>query len=94
MAVHARCTAQPAGSAFESRAAQCAHTGRCPSVGIAVAQVCRVALDSDGGRIPIDDAALFSEMATYVLVRREGQWWLAAGQNTPTRVKPSRAAAR
>jgi len=25
----------------------------------------------------------FSEMALYVLVAREGQWWLAAGQNTP-----------
>jgi hypothetical protein len=25
----------------------------------------------------------FSEMALYVLVRRGGTWWLAAGQNTP-----------
>ena len=25
----------------------------------------------------------FSEMAMYVLVRRDGMWWLAAGQNTP-----------
>ena len=27
----------------------------------------------------------FSEMAMYVLVRRKGEWWLAAGQNTPIR---------
>jgi uncharacterized protein (TIGR02246 family) len=29
----------------------------------------------------------FSEMALYVLVRRGGRWWLAAGQNTPIRDK-------
>ena len=35
----------------------------------------------------------FSEMALYVLVRRGGSWWLAAGQNTPIRLAeaPSRA---
>jgi hypothetical protein len=26
-----------------------------------------------------------AETAMFVLVRREGQWWLAAGQNTPIR---------
>jgi hypothetical protein len=31
---------------------------------------------------------VFSEMAMYVLVRRDGKWWLAAGQNTPIRPKP------
>lgn len=33
-------------------------------------------------------ATVFSEMAMYVLVRRDGKWWLAAGQNTPIRPKP------
>jgi len=32
-----------------------------------------------------DPDRLFSEMAMYVLVRRDGHWWLAAGQNTPMR---------
>jgi hypothetical protein len=27
-------------------------------------------------------------MALYVLVRRDGKWWLAAGQNTLMRPKP------
>ncbi len=40
---------------------------------VVIAHVRRSAL-ADGG---------FSEMALYVLVAREGQWWLAAGQNTP-----------
>jgi hypothetical protein len=48
----------------------------------------RVALDADGEPVPIDDAFAFSEMALYVLVRRDGEWWLAAGQNTPVRPKP------
>ncbi|HVT69570.1 MAG TPA: hypothetical protein VHF26_17605, partial [Trebonia sp.] len=30
-----------------------------------------------------DTAQRFSETAMYVLVERGGQWWLAAGQNTP-----------
>ena len=55
---------------------------------VAVAQVRRVALHADGEQIPIDDVSAFSEMAMYVLVRRDGRWWLAAGQNTPIRPKP------
>lgn len=58
-----------------------------PAPGVAVAQVRRVALDSDGQPIePSDDVTgSFSEMALYVMVRRGGVWWLAAGQNTPIR---------
>jgi uncharacterized protein (TIGR02246 family) len=43
-----------------------------PAPGVAVAQIRRTALN--GG---------FSEMALYVLIKQDGQWWLAAGQNTP-----------
>jgi pyridoxamine 5'-phosphate oxidase family protein len=50
-----------------------------PANGVALAQVRRVALEPDGR--PAQDG--FSEMALYVLVRRGGTWWLAAGQNTP-----------
>jgi uncharacterized protein (TIGR02246 family) len=44
-----------------------------PAPGVAVAHIRRQALE-DGA---------FSEMALYVLVRRDGRWWLAAAQNTP-----------
>jgi uncharacterized protein (TIGR02246 family) len=54
-----------------------------PAPGVAVAQVRRVALGDDGQ--PLDPADSFQEMATYVLVRRDGEWWLVAGQNTPIR---------
>lgn len=59
-----------------------------PTRDVAIAHVRRVALDVRGEQIPIDDASVFSEMAMYVLVRRDGKWWLAAGQNTPIRPKP------
>jgi uncharacterized protein (TIGR02246 family) len=59
-----------------------------PASNVAVAHVRRVALDEQGQPVPIDDASTFSEMALYVLVRRDGQWWLAAGQNTVIRPKP------
>jgi pyridoxamine 5'-phosphate oxidase family protein len=49
-----------------------------PTPDVVLAHVRRVALDSD------PDAG-FSEMALYVLVCRGGEWWLAAGQNTPIR---------
>jgi len=64
-----------------------------PAPGVAVAHVRRVALDADGNPAPEGDStAGFSEMALYVLVRRGGSWWLAAGQNTPIRLSeaPSR----
>lgn len=60
-----------------------------PTPGVAIAQVRRVALGADGQPIPIGDASAFSELAMYVLVQRDGTWWLAAGQNTPIRPKPS-----
>ena len=59
-----------------------------PAPEVAIAQVRRDALDADGKPVPIDEPSTFSEMALYVLVRRDGRWWLAAGQNTPIRPKP------
>ena len=48
-----------------------------PAPGVAIAHVRRRALPGD------TDVPGFSEMALYVLIRRDGTWWLAAGQNTP-----------
>jgi PPOX class F420-dependent enzyme/OxyR family protein len=55
----------------------------CPTPDVALAQVRRQALDDHGEPIKShDDETRFSEMALYVLVRRNGTWWLTAGQNT------------
>jgi uncharacterized protein (TIGR02246 family) len=48
---------------------------------VVISQVWRQAIDADGTAMAPDQA--FSEMALYVLVQRNGAWWLAAGQNTP-----------
>ena len=58
-----------------------------PAPDVIVTHVRRVALGPDGAPVPpqppaSDGSGTFSEMALYVLVRRDGQWWLAAGQNT------------
>lgn len=54
---------------------------------VVVAHVARHVLDAHGDPIKPGDDTLsgFSEMALYVLVRRDNTWWLAAGQNTPIR---------
>ena len=46
--------------------------------------------DADGRPLPPTGGTdgAFSETALYVLVRRGGAWWLAAGQNTPVRPYP------
>ncbi len=51
-----------------------------PKPGVAIAHVRRHALAGDGDG--------FSEITLYVLVERDGQWWLAAGQNTPITPPP------
>jgi uncharacterized protein (TIGR02246 family) len=52
-----------------------------PRPGVVVAHVRRDDLTAAEGKG-------FSEMAMYVLVERDGQWWLAAGQNTPIAERP------
>jgi uncharacterized protein (TIGR02246 family) len=57
------------------------------AVDVVVAHIARLALDDEGSpRPPSDDSHVaFSELAMFVLVRRDGAWWLAAGQHTPMR---------
>jgi uncharacterized protein (TIGR02246 family) len=67
-----------------------------PAPGVIVTQVRRVALGPDGAPVPPrppgDGASgAFSEMALYVLVRRDGQWWLGAGQNTLVLAPPGQS---
>ncbi|MFG1922003.1 DUF4440 domain-containing protein [Cryptosporangium sp. NPDC048952] len=50
-----------------------------PAPGVIVTQIRRQAV-AEGA---------FSEMALYVLVERDGAWWLAAAQNTPIRQPPA-----
>jgi len=54
---------------------------------VIVAHIARLGSLPGGPPLPasFDPEQPFSEMAMYVLVRRNGQWWLAAGQNTPMR---------
>ena len=61
-----------------------------PTPGVALAQIRRAAIGPDGQ--PVEPSAdltgPFSEMVLYVLVRRGGTWWVAAGQNTPIQPPP------
>jgi hypothetical protein len=54
---------------------------------VVVAHLARLLLDDDGEALPpIAEAGQpFSEMVMFVLVSRDGRWWLAAGENTPIR---------
>jgi uncharacterized protein (TIGR02246 family) len=58
-----------------------------PAPDVVVAHVRRAAVDADGKALEPtgETSGAFSEMALYVLVKRDDAWWLAAGQNTPIR---------
>ena len=58
-----------------------------PAPGVAIAHIRRLALQPNGQPVEPGSAPSnkFSEMALYVLVRHQGTWWVAAGQNTPIR---------
>ena len=62
-----------------------------PAADVAIAHVRRVALDDNDQPVEptCDVTGPFSEMALYVLVRRNRAWWLAAGQNTIVRPPPT-----
>jgi hypothetical protein len=52
--------------------------------GVAIAYVRRSSLAERGEEQPGQTDA-FDELALFVLVRRDGAWWLAAGLHTPDR---------
>ena len=54
---------------------------------VAVAQVLRHTLDGSSRVVPdtSDPSAFVHEAVLLVFVRKDGKWWLAAGQNTPVR---------
>jgi PPOX class F420-dependent enzyme/OxyR family protein/uncharacterized protein (TIGR02246 family) len=54
-----------------------------PAPGVVVTQVRRIAMDDSGA-----SGSSFSELMMYVLVKRRGVWWVAAGHNTPIRTDP------
>jgi uncharacterized protein (TIGR02246 family) len=52
--------------------------------GVAIAYVRRFSLAERGPEVP-GRADAFDELALFVLVQRDGAWWLAAGLHTPDR---------
>ena len=88
-AIHVRLHEQPGGSPAAHSRFEIDRV-LVPTPDVAIAHVRRVALDPAGRRLEpsVDGIGRFSEMALYVLIRRDGTWWLAAGQNTLVRPGP------
>jgi uncharacterized protein (TIGR02246 family) len=58
---------------------------RFPTPDVAIAYVRRLRTHGGGGDPAPGNPASFDELALFVLVRRDDQWWLAAGQHVPDR---------
>ncbi|UQA59850.1 SgcJ/EcaC family oxidoreductase [Polyangium aurulentum] len=58
---------------------------RFPTPDVAVAYVRRLATTRESGEPEPGVPGSFDELALFVLVRRDGTWWLAAGQHVPDR---------
>jgi uncharacterized protein (TIGR02246 family) len=58
---------------------------RCPTPDLAIAYVRRLRVGGRTGEPGPGRPDSFDELALFVLVRRAGQWWLAAGQHVPDR---------
>jgi uncharacterized protein (TIGR02246 family) len=58
---------------------------RFPAPDVAIAYVRRLRADSGEAEPVPGRPGSFDELALFVLVRRDGQWWLAAGQHVPDR---------
>lgn len=81
-AIHARMFASFSPSPGASR--YVVEHARFPTPDVALAYVRRLSATSSGEAVPGQPGS-FDELALFVLVRREGRWWLAAGQHVPDR---------
>ena len=72
-------TAVPAASRYEVE-----HV-RFPTDDVAIVYVRRLRAHARGAEQAPGNPGSFDELALFVLVRRDGEWWLAAGQHVPDR---------